>query len=89
MALNDVLAKLEGELLRLNPKTTSDSKYVYLSGTTIPNMGDLNVYGVLRVILNLPIYPEMILKNPINKEETKNESPIAQWVSQMSKQISD
>lgn len=87
-ALNDVLNKLENELLRLNPQASKDAQYVYLSGMTTPNMGDFNVYGVLRAIQNLPIYQEMIVSKQTTTNETMDESPIVQWLSHMTQQIS-
>jgi hypothetical protein len=84
-ALNDVLVKLDNELRRLNPASLSSS-YVYLSGTTVPNMGDFNVYGVLRAVQNLPIYTDMILSKR-GTDEGSHGPPIQQWMSHMSQQI--
>ena len=87
-ALEDVLIKLDTELYRLNPKASTSANYLFLSGTTTPNIGDLNVYGVLRAIQNLPIYQEMILsKRTSTNEEEMGESPIVQWLHHMSKHI--
>ncbi len=88
-ALNDVLVKLDNELRRLNP--TLSSTYVYLSGTTVPNMGDFNVFGVLRAVQNLPIYTDMILSKRgtvTTLQEEAHGPPIQQWMSHMSQQIS-
>ena len=81
------MVKLHDELNRLNPKGTTD--YVYLSGATIPNLGDFNVYGVLRAVQHLPIYDEMIVSNRSTKgkEEMGMPPPIAQWVQHMSQHI--
>ena len=89
-ALEDVLTKLYNELRRLNPKATPTTEYVYLSGTTIPNLGDVNVYGVLRAIQNLPVYQEMILsKHNLKEDDVTNGPSIVQWLHHMSKHISD
>jgi hypothetical protein len=94
-ALQDVLAKLNDELHRLNANNTSTTDYVYLSGTTTPNIGDINVYGVLRAIQHLPIYQEMILSKQRAKDDGDDGdgmtvgSPIVQWVNQMSKHMTN
>jgi hypothetical protein len=89
--LTNVLAKLNNELHRLNPNATpTTTDYVYLSGTTIPNVGDFNVYGVLRAIQNLPIYQEIILSNHSSMNDgTSDGTSIVLWVQHMSKHISN
>jgi hypothetical protein len=88
-ALQDVLAKLDNELHRLNPIATPTTDFVYLSGTTVPNLGDFNVYGVLRAIQNLPIYQEMILSNRSFKKDEADGSLVVRWLHHMSKHLSN
>jgi hypothetical protein len=87
-ALDDVLIKLETELVRLNPPTVAEQSpatnssairvYTFLSGTNVPNLGDLSVYGVLRAIQHLPIYQETIVSRG---------GPIMEWTQSMSHEI--
>jgi hypothetical protein len=87
-ALEEVLIKFETELIRLNPSTVAEQNpvtnsnakrdYTFLSGTNIPNLGDLSVYGVLRAIQHLPIYQKMIVNRG---------GPIMEWTQRTSHEI--
>ena len=68
------------KVMMMNGGGHNGSTYLFLSQRSIPNMGDLAVFGTLRGLQGLPIHTHIL---------SKRDSPIPEWYERMNQVVHD